>query len=60
MRLAREVIMLMIVGTDTTHSISKTMMFLAKHPQWMTALAEEQKRLIAEHGEELDRKVCPL
>jgi hypothetical protein len=34
------------------------MIFLAKHPQWLTAIAEEQQRLIAEHGAAIDRTVC--
>jgi cytochrome P450 len=58
-RLAREVLMLMFAGTDTTsYVISRCMIFLAKHPQWLTAIAEEQKRLIAEHGAAMDRTVC--
>jgi hypothetical protein len=51
----------MFAGTDTTsYVISRCMIFLAKHPQWLTAIAEEQKRLIAEHGTAMDRKVCML
>lgn len=58
MRLTREVLFLSFAGTDTTaYVISKTMTYLASHPEWMTALADEQTRLIAEYGEELDRKV---
>lgn len=58
MRLAREAIMLMFAGTDTTsYTISKCMAWLSMHPEWLTALGEEQQRLKAEYGEEMDRKV---
>lgn len=58
MRLAKEVIMLMFVGTDTTsYTMSRCMIWLSKHPEWLQALNEEQDRLIAEHGPELTPKV---
>ena len=50
---------LMFTGTDSTaYTMCRAMQQLALHPQWMATLAEEQQRLIAEHGEDLDRKVC--
>jgi hypothetical protein len=33
------------------------MIFLAKHLQWLEAIAEEQQRLITEHGTAMDRTV---
>ena len=60
-RLAREVQFLMFAGTDTTAvTICRAMQCLASHPEWLEALAEEQQRLIAEHGEKIDRKVRTL
>lgn len=57
-RLAKEVIGMMFAGTDTTsYTISRCMIWLSKHPEWLTALGEEQQRLKTEYGEELDRKV---
>jgi cytochrome P450 len=58
-RLAKEVITLMFVGTDTTgYIISRSMVWLSKNPEWLTALNDEQDRLVAEYGAELSREVC--
>jgi hypothetical protein len=58
-RLAREVIMMMFAGTDTTaYTISRSMVWLSKNPEWLKALNDEQDRLVAEHGAELSREVC--
>ena len=60
-RLAREVLQLMFAGTDTSSlSLSNAMKYLAKYPEWMTALADEQRHLIEEHGPEITQKVRPL
>lgn len=57
-RLAKEVIGIMFAGTDTTsYTISRSMQWLAKHPEWLEALIEEQTRLKAEYGPELDQTV---
>jgi cytochrome P450 len=59
MRLAREVSMLMFVGTDTTsYTMSRSMVWLSKYPEWLKALNDEQDRLVAEYGAELSREVC--
>ena len=59
-RLAKEILQLMFAGTDTTSlTLSRTMTFLAKHPEWITALNEEQSRLMEEHGPEITPKVRP-
>jgi hypothetical protein len=58
-RLAKEVIMLMFVGTDTTsYTISRSLVWLSKYPEWLKALNDEQDRLVPEHGAELSREVC--
>ena len=60
-RLAREVMFLMFAGTDTTAAtMCRAVQHLAQHPQWMDMLWEDQQRLIAEFGEEIDRKVRAL
>ena len=57
-KLAREVVILLFAGTETTaQTMCLAMQCLASHPCWLDALGEEQQRLIAEHGEEIDRKV---
>jgi cytochrome P450 len=51
--------MLMFVGTDTTsYTISRSMIWLSKYPEWLKALNDEQDRLVAEYGPELSREVC--
>lgn len=58
MRLTRETLLLIFAGTDTSaFLIAKSMVYLAKHPEWLKALTEEQDRLIAEYGEEMSPKV---
>lgn len=49
---------LMMAGIDTTsYVIGETTRFLVRHPEWLEALWQEQQRLIAEFGEDIDRKV---
>lgn len=58
-KLAREVIALMFAGTDSTSFVmSRSLVMMAKHPEWLTALGEEQDRLMKEHGTKIDRTVC--
>ena len=58
--LAVEIRFLLFSGTDTTaYTAARLMQRLAKHPEWLDALWEEQQRLMAEFGEELDRRVRP-
>lgn len=56
--LAAEIRFLLFSGTDTTaYTATRLLQRLAKHPQWLDALWDEQQRLMAEYGEELDRRV---
>lgn len=45
-------------GTDTTgYTMTRAVVWLCKHPEWLQALWEEQQRLIAEYGDAIDRRV---
>lgn len=53
-----EAVMLMFAGTDTTaYSLTAVLPLLYLHPEWLTALNEEQDRVVAQHGEKIGRKV---
>ena len=57
-RLAREAMLIVVAGMDTTTLIvTQATRFLARHPEWLQALWEEQERLIAEFGPDIDRRV---
>lgn len=48
----------MSVGSlSLSHHLLREVVELAKMPQWLDALWEEQQRLIAEYGPELNRQV---
>jgi cytochrome P450 len=48
----------MFAGTDTTsRMLARIVMYLSQHPQWLEAAWQEQRTLVAEFGESLDRKV---
>jgi hypothetical protein len=52
-------VFVMFAGTDTSsQSMNRIAQCLANHPQWLDALWEEQKALIEEFGEDINRKVC--
>jgi hypothetical protein len=58
-RLAKEVILMMFIGTDTTaYTLTRCMVWLSKYPEWLQALNDEQDRLAAKYGAELSREVC--
>lgn len=57
--LVGEAVMLMFAGTDTTaYSLTAVLPLLYLHPEWLTALNEEQDRVVAELGSSIGRKVC--
>ena len=48
----------MMAAMDTTSFVVlQATRFLARHPQWLQSLWEEQERLIAEFGPKIDRRV---
>eukprot|EP00892_Ulva_mutabilis_P008878 jgi/Ulvmu1/6362/UM029_0070.1 len=52
-----EAVMLMFAGTDTTaYSLTAVLPLLYLHPEWLTALNEEQDRVVAQHGHNIGRK----
>ena len=56
--LAGEAVRIMMAAMDTTSFVVlQATRFLARHPQWLQSLWEEQERLIAEFGPEIDRRV---
>jgi hypothetical protein len=56
--LAKEAVWLMFVGTDNSaYLLSQAVLMLHRHPEWLEELFQEQVRLIAEFGPELERKV---
>lgn len=57
--LAKEVVMLNFAATEnSSYALCQATMLLARHPEWLDAIWEEQKELIAQYGEDtIDRKV---
>lgn len=56
-----EAVMLMFAGTDTTaYSLTAVLPLLYLHPEWLTALNEEQDRVVEELGDTIGRKVCTV
>jgi hypothetical protein len=49
----------MSVGSlSLSHHLLREVVELAKQPEWLDALWEEQQRLMAEYGPALSRQVC--
>jgi cytochrome P450 len=56
--MAKEVLLLIFAGTDTTsYMLSQCAIWLAKYPEWLEVLWEEQQRIMAEFGDEITPKV---
>jgi cytochrome P450 len=57
--LAKEIVFLIFAGTDTTaYTFTRLMQFLAKYPEWLQALTDEQAALVAEFGPDISQQVC--
>jgi cytochrome P450 len=49
----------MFAATDTTSfTLVMMMLYLKRYPEWFVELQKEQRRLMEEFGDTLDRRVC--